>query len=150
MSKDKERKKNPIGTAASVAAVVAAGAALAKLLADAGRQAAAQAGKPLELLLRTQYVTQTFTAQDAKTWFQERTGGDAAGKMMVLARVNSETAQKLDYEGVELLNPDEYLLQVILDGNREIADIRLVNFETIEDGLRRLLDEGGGTLYIEE
>ena len=94
-----------------------------------------------------QLVAEVFGVSQAKDWFAEKTGGNTAGKMLLVAWLTPEIRRELAVSG-ENLDPDHYLVLAVLGADKKTQTYQLVNFDRLEDGLRQLLTENGGKVII--
>ena len=131
------------------AAGAALGAAVYKALSHANVEAGQKTRSPLELLIQKQIVVQRFDTQDAKGWFLEQTGGEPAGSTLLLAYPTEKLLEKYGYEGAEELDRGHYLLLAVLNPKGAVEKMALVNFVEIDEGLRDLLEENGGIVYVD-
>lgn len=92
-----------------------------------------------------QYVVEHLTGGDIKRWFQKNGNADFEKGLtrigpQLLSRINQLCNVEMDGE--------HYLLQYILNERGEISEYRMINFITIEEKLKILLDDNDGKITI--
>lgn len=94
-----------------------------------------------------QIMAEVFGAAEAKEWFEEKTGGKTAGGRLLVAYLTPEILQELSVDG-EDLDAEHYLVLGVLNEMDQVQDFQFVNFERLEKGFRKLLDDHGGKIII--
>ncbi|MDO4332469.1 MAG: hypothetical protein Q4C58_07235 [Eubacteriales bacterium] len=94
-----------------------------------------------------QIVVEVFGAAQAKDWFEEKTGGETKGMRLLTAYLTPEILRELSVDR-EIPDPAHYLVLGVLDERNQVLDYQFVNFERLEEGFRKLLDDNGGRVVI--
>lgn len=146
--------KHTIIKGMGAAAVIGVTVGTVKVLNDAMKGVDAEVSKMekqrFSELLKQQYVTDTFTASEAKEWFRSQTQQETDHLTMYIFRYTKQMAQQFHVSEAEILDGEHYLLQVIWnDKTKELITMRLVNFGKLPPKFEALLDENDGKIAFE-
>lgn len=142
------------GAAAAVGAVIGAAAGAVKVINDVKEGADAEVSRTekeqFSKLLSQQYVTDLFTASEAKEWFISRTQQETDPVTMYICRFTEAIARQFHIQEAQILDEDHYILQVIQnDRTKEIIAMRLINLGELPPKFQALLDENDGKAAFE-